>query len=72
MGLPHTDHHLHVPVLDGLGLLNAQAAKDWLAEHPKLRANARRSARALATEYRLAARQALPHRAFLQSLHEPA
>ncbi|MES2551453.1 MAG: tryptophan halogenase family protein, partial [Pseudomonadota bacterium] len=40
MGLPHTDHHLHVPVLDGLGLLNPQAAKDWLADHPKLRANA--------------------------------
>jgi flavin-dependent dehydrogenase len=72
MGLPHTDHHLHVPVLDGLGLLNPNAAKDWLAEHPKLRANARRSARALATEYRLAARQAIPHRAFLQGLHEPA
>lgn len=72
MGLPHTDHHLHVPVLDGLGLLNPKAAKDWLAEHPKLRANARRSARSLATEYRLAARQAIPHRAFLQGLHEPA
>jgi flavin-dependent dehydrogenase len=72
MGLPHTDHHLHVPVLDGLGLLNAKAAKDWLAERPKLRANARRSARSLVTEYRLAARQAIPHRAFLQGLHEPA
>lgn len=72
MGLPHTDHHLHVPMLDGLGLLNPQAAKDWLADHPKLRANARRSARSLATEYRLAARQAIPHRAFLQGLHEPA
>lgn len=68
MGLPHTDHHLHVPVLDGLGLLNPRAAKDWLADRPKLRANARRSARSLATEYRLATRSALPHRAFLQSL----
>ncbi|MBA4324239.1 MAG: hypothetical protein C0426_04065 [Rhodobacter sp.] len=68
MGLPHTDHHLHVPVLDGLGLLNPRAARDWLADRPKLRANARRSARSLATEYRLAARSALPHRAFLQSL----
>ncbi len=71
MGLPHTDHHLHVPVLDGLGLLNPKAAKDWLAERPKLRANARRSARSLATEYRLAAKQAIAHRAFLNSLHEP-
>lgn len=69
MDLPHTDHHLHVPVLDGLGLLNAQTAKGWLAAHPKLRADARRSARALATEYRLAARRAIGHRAFLSSLH---
>lgn len=68
MGLPHTDHHLHVPVLDGLGLLNPAAARDWLAARPGLRANARRSARALTTEYRLAAGRALPHRAFLQGL----
>ena len=34
MSLPHTDHHLHVPVLDGLGLLNPKAAKDWLAARP--------------------------------------
>ncbi|RYI32831.1 MAG: hypothetical protein EON48_04170, partial [Acetobacteraceae bacterium] len=72
MGLPHTDHHLHVPVLDGLGLLNPRAAKDWLASHPGIAAKARRSARALATEYQHAARQAIPHRAFLQSLHAQA
>ena len=72
MNLPHTDHHLHVPVLDGLGLLNPKAAKDWLAEHPKLRASARQSAQSLAKEYRMAAGRAVPHRAFLQSLHEPA
>lgn len=69
MGLPHTDHHLHVPVLDGLGLLSAQSAKAWLAAHPKLRANARRTSHALQTEYRLAASRALGHQAFLTSLH---
>ena len=68
MNLPHTDHHLHVPVLDGLGLLNPDAARTWLAARPKLRTEARRSARSLATEYRLASRSALPHRAFLKSL----
>jgi flavin-dependent dehydrogenase len=68
MNLPHTDHHLHVPVLDGLGLLNPTAAKAALAEKPNLRANARRTARALAGEYRRAAGQAMGHRAFLTSL----
>ena len=68
MDLPHTDHHLYVPVLDGLGLLNPRVAKDWLAAHPKLRLQARLMARSLATEYRLAAKSAQPHRAFLQSL----
>lgn len=70
MGLPHTDHHLHVPVLDGLGLLNPGAARDWLAARPVLRAEARRTARALATEYRQAAGRAMGHRAFLSSLQE--
>jgi 2-polyprenyl-6-methoxyphenol hydroxylase-like FAD-dependent oxidoreductase len=69
MDLPHTGHHLHVPVLDGLGLLTPQSAKAALAQNPKLRANARRVAHSLATEYRQAAGRALGHRAFLTSLH---
>lgn len=69
MNLPHTGHHLHVPVLDGLGLLNRQAAKDWLAARPDLRAKARKQARSLTSEYRLAAGRAIGHRAFLNSLH---
>lgn len=72
MNLPHTGHHLHVPVLDGLGLLDRGTAKDWLAKRPQVNANARRTAQALSAEYRAAARQAIPHRAFLRGLHEPA
>lgn len=68
MGLPHTDHHLHVPVLDGLGLLNPQAAKAWLAERPKLRAQARAEAARLTGEYKRAAGRAIGHRAFLNGL----
>lgn len=70
MGLPHTDHHLHVPVLDGLGLLNQKAAQDWLTARPDLRAKAQMAAAALTQEYRLAAGKALGHRAYLQSLHD--
>lgn len=70
--LPHAGHHLHVPVLDGLGLLDQAAAKAWLADRPQLRAKARQTAQSLTSEYRLAAGRALGHRAFLEGLHEPA
>jgi glycine/D-amino acid oxidase-like deaminating enzyme len=68
--LPHVTHHLHTPVLDGLGLLSQQAAKGILAQNPKLRALGRKTAEQLTKEYRLAASQALPHRQFLQSLRQ--
>ncbi len=68
MNLPHVGHHLHVPVLDGLGLLTPASAKAALAQNPKLRANARRVTHALTTEYRQAASRALGHREFLKSL----
>lgn len=70
MDLPHTGHHLHVPVLDGLGLLDRRAAKDWLAARPGLRAKARDAAERLAREYRQASAKAIGHRAFLDSLHK--
>jgi tryptophan halogenase len=70
MDLPHCGHHLHVPVLDGLGLLDPAAAKRWLAARPALRSAARRAAEQLTREYRLAAGRATGHRAFLQSLHK--
>lgn len=73
MNLPHVGHHLHVPVLDGLGLLDQAEAQNWFAGRPKLQADARRAAQQLTTEYRLAAARATGHRAFLRSLHaEPA
>ena len=72
MGLPHTDHHLHVPVLDGLGLLDLAKAKAWLEGHPKLRAQARAEAARLTGEYKRAAGRAIGHRAFLDGLKVPA
>ena len=70
MNLPHVGHHLHVPVLDGLGLLTPGSARTALAANPKLRANARRVSHALTSEYRQAAGRALGHREFLKSLHK--
>jgi len=68
MGLPHTDHHLHVPVLDGLGLVDPAKAKAWLADRPKLRAQARAEAAKLTGDYKRAAGRAIGHRAFLDGL----
>lgn len=67
-GLPHVTHELHVPVLDGLGLLDAARARAQLAGRPDLRARARRAALDLDAEYRRASGRALPHREFLRSL----
>jgi glycine/D-amino acid oxidase-like deaminating enzyme len=72
MDLAHVTHELHVPVLDGLGLLDAAKAKAWLGAQPDLRAQARKAALAFEAEYRRAAGKALPHRAFLEMLARPA
>lgn len=73
MGLPHVGHELHVPVLDGLGLLDPATAKDWLAARPELRSLARKSVETLRKDYLQAANRCLGHRAFLSSLQlEPA
>ncbi|MFO1141660.1 MAG: tryptophan 7-halogenase, partial [Amaricoccus sp.] len=66
--LAHVEEQLHYPVLDGLGLLDRDVARAGMAD-AKRRAKARETVDGLTTEYRAAARQALPHRAFLQSLH---
>ena len=71
-GLAHVEEQLHYPVLDGLGLLDRGVAKARMAEMPKQRARARQTVETLTREYRLAAGRTLPHRAFLQSLHEDA
>jgi 2-polyprenyl-6-methoxyphenol hydroxylase-like FAD-dependent oxidoreductase len=72
LGLPHTTEHLHIPVLDGLGHLSRDAARAAMAVDPKAREKARTTHASLVTEYSRAARQCLPHRAFLQSLTQDA
>jgi tryptophan halogenase len=69
-GLAHTEEQLHYPVLDGLGLLDREVARARMTELPKLRARARETVDSLTREYRAAAKLALPHRAFLESLRE--
>ena len=68
LGLAHVQEQLYVPVLDGLGLLNRPAAQAEMAANPKARDLARKTHAALVAEYAAAARQCLPHRAWLQSL----
>lgn len=68
--LPHVQEQLYVPVLDGLGLLNRQAAKDTLARDPKRRAGLRKIHDQLTKEFKRAAGQCLPHRDWLNSLQQ--
>ncbi|EKD61425.1 MAG: Tryptophan halogenase [uncultured bacterium] len=70
MGLPHVSHELHVPVLDGLGLLSPARAKAWLADRPTLRSLARKTTLASHKDHLQAANRCLPHRAFLVSLQK--
>jgi len=67
-GLPHLEELLHYPVLDGLGLLNRDLAKAAMAANPKLRDFARQTVDHLTKQSRLAAAQALSHRAWLHGL----
>ena len=68
LGLAHVQEQLYVPVLDGLGLLNRDAAREAMARDPKARDLARKVHGGLVAEYQAAARQCLPHRAWLQGL----
>lgn len=68
LNLAHVQEQLYVPVLDGLGLLNRDAARAAMAADPKGRDLARKTHQSLVAEYARAAAQALPHRAWLQSL----
>lgn len=70
LGLPHLQQQLYMPVLDGLGLLNRDAARAVMAADPGARDKARATHAALVTEYTRAAAQCLPHRAYLESLQE--
>lgn len=68
LGLAHVQEQLYVPVLDGLGLLNRDAARAQLARDPAARDLARRTHAALVAEYARAAGKCLPHRAWLAGL----
>lgn len=70
MGLPHVEEQLHIPVLDGLGLLNRAAAKTAIGTDARQRAALRKTHTSLVTEYKRAANRCLPHRAYLTSLLE--
>ena len=68
-GFAHVEEQLYYPVLDGLGLLDRDVARQELARNPRLRAHARKTADKLRREFRLAALKAPGHRMFLESLH---
>jgi tryptophan halogenase len=68
MGLPHLQGQLYMPVLDGLGLLNRDAARAAMATDPKGRDLARATHASLVAEYGRAAERCEPHRQYLQSL----
>ncbi len=67
-GLPHVGAELYLPILDGLGLLNRDAAKAMLASNPQLRSSARKAQAQLVQEYRSASRKCIPHRTFLNTV----
>ena len=67
-GLPHVEELLHYPVLDGLGLLNREVAKDVMTGNPKVRDFARLTVDHLSKQSRQVANKALSHRAWLREL----
>jgi tryptophan halogenase len=70
LGLAHVQEQLYLPVLDGLGLLPRDLARAEMGRDPQLRQRTREAHAGLVKEYAAAARQCLPHRAWLQSLRE--
>lgn len=69
-GLPHIETQLYYPVLNGLGLLNRDAARREMEKEPKLRRYAQETVDGLVREYRAAAAQALGHAEFLRIVRE--
>ena len=68
MRLPHVEEQLHIPVLDGLGLLDRASAKNALSRTPERRAALRKTHGKLTAEYRRAASRCRPHRDYLRAL----
>jgi len=64
--LPHIEDQLYYPVLEGLGLLNQNAAKALLKENPVMRKKARANVKALCAEFRQAATKAMNHNTYLK------
>ena len=71
-GLPHVETQLHYPVLNGLGLLDQNVARQEMDRDPKLRRFAQETFDSLVKEYRAAAGQALGHAEFLAAVQEMA
>lgn len=65
--LPHVEEQLHIPVLDGLGLLPRWPSKSAMAETPQIRKHARKTLEQLDIEFKSAARRAIGHREYLES-----
>lgn len=63
--LPHVDHQLYYPVLNGLGHLERGVAKSHLDALPKVRAHARKMSELAARQNKQAAMHCLGHREFL-------
>ena len=64
----HVEQQLHYPVLDGLGLLSQQRAREYMDARPTLRSKSKDAVQGLTAEYRAVAPKALGHREFLSSL----
>lgn len=67
-GLPHVEHQLYTPVLDGLGLLSKNAAKAELDRLPRIRKMSRMARGTLMKEYKSATEKSLGHREFLRMI----
>lgn len=66
--LPHVQEQLHIPVLDGLGLLPRGPSKNEMSAFPKVRMEARKTVDRLIVDFRNATRQAIDHSAYLRSI----
>lgn len=67
-GLPHVEEQLHIPVLDGLGLLSSHTYQDYFRQRQGLKRIARQTSEKLIREYKSAVRQAMTHKEFLMSV----
>ena len=67
-GLPHLEELLHLPVLDGLGLLNQNLARKVMNQDKQFQRFARETTDFITRQSSQMANMALGHRAWLNSL----